>query len=109
MTDEQHRQLGKLLGFPECCIEAWIADPLPGQGIRRGYIHLGSRSLEEARCLNAQISAILGRKWRTDGEIRYVPCSSCRARHMDPEAQHEGIWFSHYHEPAVELAPAPII
>ena len=87
MTRDQHIQIGRILGFPECCVLAWVDDPEPGQALRRGSITERRRTPAECARLDAQVSALLGRPWdgcRPDPYVKYVPCEACRVRHLTP-------------------------
>lgn len=72
MTREQHAIIGIILGFPACCVEAWVADN-DNAAIRRGAIHVRGRSPIEARILSDALGLPL------DGvqSMQYVPCENC--------------------------------
>lgn len=81
ITDEQHLEIGKMLGCPSCCIEEWVSDRtlnLKWSGKRRGKLYVGPRSREEMKILNEKVSAYLGWHWEgCDYWGYYVPCSQC--------------------------------
>lgn len=82
MTDDQHREIGRILGFPDCCVEAWIASPSCELAKRNGGRTERVRSLAEAQRLDAQVSVLLGRPWRGcqgDRRKHYVMCDACAA------------------------------
>lgn len=79
MTPDQHRAIGRILGYPECCVEAWIADGdrLPNRGVMVERL----RTPSEAIALAGQVSDLLGRTWPRppappthDLRKAYVPC-----------------------------------
>lgn len=78
MTTDEHRITGRILGIPDCCIEAFAN----GRGGRQsaGYVDLGNRPEDESRALCAEVSTALGRQWPRGGwnntDIRrvYIPC-----------------------------------
>lgn len=77
ITDDQHRQMGAILGFPECCVEEWICTPI-GAGTRRGVQRGTTRTPAEQAQANQQITVLLGRPWAFAGPIKeWVPCSKC--------------------------------
>lgn len=79
MTDDQHRAVGRILGYPECCVEAWVAGPL-NAAQARGAVTERLRSREEAAELDREVTALLGRPFRgcsAHPHKRYVPCPSC--------------------------------
>lgn len=80
ITADQHRIIGHLMGYPECCIEEWVNDPDPLQGVKRGAVKLGWRTPKEIERLNAEISELLGFQWDCAGNIVFVPCSSHSTR-----------------------------
>lgn len=78
ITDEQHREIGRILGYPSCCVEAWIADRTESS-IRRGSIVERYRSDKEMKEINQQVSQVLGRPWASSTNRKlYVPCPACR-------------------------------
>jgi hypothetical protein len=97
MTDDQHRQIGAVLGFPECCVEAWIENLRSGAAPLAnvtGHYDERERPLLEALAVHVAGSSILGRLWGADrdgtlcssrwvgGDLtkRYVPCIPCAQR-----------------------------
>ena len=87
LTSDQRRQVGKLLGYPECCVEAYISDIEQGAfpGNMRGNVCLGQRTTEEAARLDAEVSTLIGRPWAlvsTDLKKSYVPCDGCQAEQL---------------------------
>lgn len=73
MTDERHRYVGRMLGFPDCCVEYWINDPFPHAGIRRGSVRAKRSDAE------IQKAKELGGNF-TVGDCRvkeWVPCPNC--------------------------------
>jgi hypothetical protein len=84
MTADQHRAIGRILGFPSCCVEAFVADVPHGipSGAERGVVIERDRTVEEMRALAQRVSELLGRPWPTGGfdplleDMRkaYVPC-----------------------------------
>lgn len=96
MTADQHRAIGRILGFPSCCVEAWIADladpAAEPPAAARGGIHERMRTYHEVEALHAAVSALLGRPWggfdngsngrrftpgAGDMEKSWVPCVQC--------------------------------
>ncbi len=78
MTTDQERRIGEILGYPACCVEAFVSDPGDkNKALRRGLIVLPNRSPENAARVSEQISELLGRSWKTSGRAQYVPCRSC--------------------------------
>lgn len=87
MTDDQHRQIARILGFPQCCTEAWIISLRNGvpAAVERGGIHERLRTPREVEALHGAVSALLGRPWGAldcgmaygDMEKCYVPCEQC--------------------------------
>lgn len=78
MTADQHRTIGRMLGIPDCCIEAFLTrravSPYPG--VLRGPC----RTPEEVREADAAGSAILGEPWfggALDPRRCHVPCDAC--------------------------------
>jgi hypothetical protein len=53
VTSPDHALIGRLLGFPECCVEEWVADRarLVMSAVDRGAIHGRVRSLHEVEQL----------------------------------------------------------
>src|SRR4051812_49024927 len=87
MTRAQHIALGRLLGFPDCCVRQWVDDLATGggQATRRGSITLRVRTREEAEAMLPAIHA-LGvtwtlEDWTSDLRVCYVPCDVCAIRH----------------------------
>lgn len=83
MTNDDHRRIGLALGYPECCVDEWIADPYRAS-IRRGLIDDGLRSDEEILSLQHVIGhdgkPILDFQWKGIGNALhkvYIPCRSC--------------------------------
>lgn len=81
ISDEQHRAIGRILGFPSCCVEAWIAGlgSDPPQGVDRGCIMERYREPAEGVRLDAAVSSLLGRPWSActrDPRKAYVPCAA---------------------------------
>ena len=77
---EQHRQMGLILGYPQCCIEAWVSTPGAYHTLQRGAVAFRKRTPEEISDLQKKISNLLGRPWRgLEGASRilYVPCLQC--------------------------------
>jgi hypothetical protein len=79
--------MGMILGFPQCCVEAWVRDhtnaAIPS-GELRGCITERKRSVEEIALLNKQISGMLGREWKIQHPYKlYVPCASCMVKHEE--------------------------
>lgn len=86
MTADQHRAIGAILGFPSCCVEAWIrGDAIASQN---GSITTHVRSFREAYRLHERVSRLLGYPWgicalsgdaarRADRRCCYVPCTQC--------------------------------
>lgn len=72
MTPDQHRRIGALLGFPSCCVEAWVRGETAAMS--HGSILVRERTPEEADAINAEVSAMLGREWTGAGAMQYVPC-----------------------------------
>lgn len=85
MTREQHIAVGRLLGFPDCCVRQWVDELDDGwQATRRGGITLRVRTREECRRLLPAIHA-LGLDWTLkqmldDARVCYVPCDTCAIR-----------------------------
>lgn len=84
-TDDQHRAMGKILGYPSCCVEEWIRDiktssvPL---GILRGGHFIRHRSPEEVKEVEGKISFLLDRPWSMGSrEMIYIPCFACKDYH----------------------------
>jgi hypothetical protein len=81
ISDDEHREIGRILGYPACCVEEWIADRGTRQGDRRGSnAGIRRRTPAEIADLTRQVSELLGRDWtgvRNDPYVRYVPCSAC--------------------------------
>lgn len=78
ITRENQRELGLLLGYPECCVNEWIADANSGnwgQARRRGSVTTHTRSSEEIAALVAQ--GVPPEAFHGDPDARYVPCSAC--------------------------------
>lgn len=79
MTDEQHTKMGAILGYPPCCVAAWVGAPTDA-AVRRGSVSETRRAPEESARLDKEITALLGRTWTgasRDPYKRYVPCSRC--------------------------------
>jgi hypothetical protein len=77
MTNNQHRVIGSILGYPSCCVEEWVLGRNCA-GIRRGSVFVRYRSKQEVKSLNRKISSFLGYPWSSgNNEMRYVPCSKC--------------------------------
>lgn len=78
MTADQHRAIGAILGFPACCVEAFIADRLAGEpaAVKRGTVfEPNARTPEQVADCNMQISGLLAKDDKTAGAHRlYVPC-----------------------------------
>lgn len=84
ITDDQHRKIGSLLGFPTCCVEAWIVDRRNGFNAAyfRGVMFGQKRTQLEQREIRQQISDLLGRDFpMIDRYPRYVPCPECRSKY----------------------------
>lgn len=84
MTPDQHRAIGRILGFPECCVEAWVNDHTAA-GIRRGCIVARHRTLAEARALYTWIMGEVAPPWAPDAltqdlRVCWVPCDACAAK-----------------------------
>lgn len=95
MTDDQHRAIARILGFPSCCVEAWlrdIRDPhAEPAAMARGGCHERIRTYHEVEALHAAITALLGEPWGAfaksagrrfepeagDMEKCWVPCDQC--------------------------------
>lgn len=74
----QHRALGRILGYPECCIDAFLEGP--EQAARhRGTIFVRYRTPEERETLKIQARIIAGFEGLPDEvfrEVEYVPCEA---------------------------------
>lgn len=80
-----HREVGAILGFPSCCVEAFVSDlinPPPdhrGAAVARGGVNLGPRSEAEKARMRPLLEAITpdGRVVDSilDGTHLYVPCA----------------------------------
>lgn len=87
LTDHQHILLAAALGYPSCCITAWIEDRPLGiaSGAERGGITMHVRSDAEIDALRPRLDAIAWEGWtdcmRTDPRAHYVPCENCRRLH----------------------------
>lgn len=81
ISDQKHRVIGKILNYPDCCVEAWIRQindfrPAP-VGITERI-----RTREEFDALARLVSAVIGRDWGVDVDFEdlrkhYVPCKKC--------------------------------
>jgi hypothetical protein len=92
VTDEQHRRIGAILGFPPCCVEAWIAslnDPEPLANTTGSLIER-ERPLLEALACHVGASVVLGQPWGrltsgaqspSDTLKQWVPCMDCALKH----------------------------
>lgn len=81
ITADQHREVGRILGYPPCCIEAWVTDPEGGQATRRGARYGRPRTPDEAEECNRLVTELLGYDWDWAERIpHWVPCEACRAR-----------------------------
>lgn len=81
ISREDHIRIGRLLGIPDCCIEAFNSHTqMVGVGVLRGPC----RSQEEMRAIWEQVSEWLGEPWggkfdfvRDDPRRAHVPCHEC--------------------------------
>ncbi len=71
--------MGEILGYPICCVEAYVNGRKPGMSTARvrGVVYLADRSDEDRRRVDAEISEMLGRPWSSSGRFQYVPCEAC--------------------------------
>lgn len=83
MTDADHRQIGTALGFPSCCVEAWIASrPFePPMAARNGRVHLGIREMRPDGLPDWWSKDAYGDDTLAGASIVYVPCDSCAGPH----------------------------
>lgn len=97
MTPEQHLRIGiDILGFPRCCVEAWVDGLDSSAPPNRGVVVERRRTIGEAFALAASVSALLGVRWpfATDSDPEayarnvlsdlrkaYVPCPACAGPH----------------------------
>jgi hypothetical protein len=99
MTDQEHRQIGLALGYPPCCVEAWITTTPQGKPIAmiRGSVTLGPRLTRPEGLPDGWSPDLL----TSDPWIKFVPCRNCIGRpgwigweHTDPERAREAdrIW-----------------
>lgn len=80
ITVAQHIEIGHILGYPPCCVQAWAADPDPGRCTRRGTVEGPRRTQAEADMCNVLVSDLLGTPWMwATRHRRYVPCEVCLA------------------------------
>lgn len=74
---DQHQRIGRLLGIPDCCIEAFnTGTQMIGEGVLRGPC----RTREEVEEVDRAIQAIVGDPtWSTmvDPRRAHVPCYDC--------------------------------
>lgn len=76
MTAEQHRRIGAILGFPACCVEAWVANP-SGAALRRGTVIGPPRSNAERERMRAEACKVSGKPSFPVGYAgEYVPCEA---------------------------------
>lgn len=86
LSDEQHRKLGTILGFPPCCVEEWIVNRHMA-GARRGCIVARTRTPDEIDALLPGLTDVFygrvaeAREWldsmRRDPRKCWVPCTPC--------------------------------
>jgi len=86
ITPEQHVAIGRMFGYPECCIAEWVAAPRHAS-IRHGSVILRPRRPDEYHELLPRALEILGDRARvwlhhalSDPYVKYVPCSACAWR-----------------------------
>lgn len=82
------RALGRILGYPECCIDRWLEAP-DRAAVERGTVLVGPRDPREAATLLRQVRILAG--YDTDDILarapgmfshkEYVPCEA----HMHTE------------------------
>jgi hypothetical protein len=92
MTRDQHRQIGAILGFPSCCVEAWVenlSSPEPLANLT-GSVDERDRPRLEALACHVGASSVLGRPWglisdcpESPDDLRkhWVPCVPCAERY----------------------------
>jgi hypothetical protein len=84
MMPANPRALGRILGFPECCIDRWLEAP-ERAAVERGTIFVGPRDPRDAPSLLNQIRILAGYDVddilaRAPGMFsakEYVPCEGC--------------------------------
>ncbi len=77
LTPGQHRRLGQILGYPICCVEAFVADTSNYKAKRRGLVVLPDRSPDDIMRVELEASLMLGRLYTTGNHRQYVPCAAC--------------------------------
>lgn len=89
MTNDQHRMIGNLLGFPECCVDAWVEGLHQPTALlaETGLVVARERTPVEARILDTMISRLIGfPEWSgcsSDPRVAWVACEDCW-RSLDP-------------------------
>lgn len=115
MTADQHTAIGRILGFPDCCVERWVESFGSGTALAclRGSINPGQRSEPFAQYVHGRISELLGRPWGycssghpDDLEVVWVPCEAC-ADLRDAGMKWAYNPLSHRYEPTGPVAPGP--
>ncbi len=68
--------MGEILGYPSCCIRAFVSDLGSSQAGTKGVIHGPDRSPLDVERIEHEISKMLGYRWTTSNEFRYDPCDA---------------------------------
>ena len=82
ISREQHAAIGRILGYPACCVAEWVAECGSGDcAVRRGTLTVRRRPPAEVRRVEEEVSALLGWRWSmlSDTRKRWVPCTACAA------------------------------
>lgn len=74
LTDDQHREVGRILGYPPCCVEAFVTG---GTARSRGVVCGPDRSCEDLRRTEIEVGEVIGHEWENDASFCYVPCEAC--------------------------------
>lgn len=88
-TDEADRELGRLLGYPRCCVEAFVATPIP----RRNTALYAAAARNTAGRANARLN---GLDLAVFHYISWSPCAfdcNLSAAYADAVAARIGRWY----------------
>lgn len=89
MTNDQHRAVGLLLGYPTCCVEEFASRPANAAAFR-GVILGPHRTAREVLFLKRKIRELLGRDFPVRSRVSYVPCLVCAEKHWRKLLEEEG-------------------